>query len=121
MFVTTCALATSCSGSEVSAVVLGANVQATDLTVNNAHGSPGHYTFLKAYLADDHGKAVPNKSVTFKIDGDPNDYVAFTSANGHALLFYYVSQKQGTYSVKGEFKGDESFSPSTDTGVLTII
>jgi len=121
MFVTTCALALSCSGSEVSALTIGNSVQATDLTVNNVHGSPGHYTFLKAYLADDHGKAVPNKRVTFKVDGDPHDYVAVTSANGHALLFYLVSQNHGTYSIKAEFKGDEKLSPSTATGVLTIV
>jgi hypothetical protein len=77
--------------------------------------------FQKAYLADDHGKAVPNKSVTFKVDGDSHDYVAVTSTNGHALLFYLVSQKPGTYAIKAEFKGDEKLAPSTATGMLTII
>jgi hypothetical protein len=110
-----------CNGSHVGNVAVGANVPATDLTVNNVHGSLGHYTFLKAYLADDHGKALPNKSVIFKVDGDPRDYVAVTSTNGHALLFYLVSQKPGTYSIKAEFKGDEKLSPTTATGVLTVI
>lgn len=117
----TCTLALGCSGSTVSATVIGEGAQITDLTVNNVHGSPGHYTFLKAYLADDHGKALPNKCIIFKVDGDPNDYTAVTSPNGHALLFYLVSQNPGTYSIKAEFKGDEKSAPTTATGVLTVI
>jgi hypothetical protein len=121
VLVLTCALTLGCSGSQVSAVVFGNDAQLTDLTVNNVHGSSGHYTFLKAYLADDRGKAVPNKSVTFKVDGDPNEYVAVTSTNGHALLYYYIPQTSGTYNIKAEFKGDEKFSASASTGVLTVI
>lgn len=103
------------------ASTVGADVQATDLTVNNIHGSTGHYTFLKAYLSDDHGKPVVNKAITFKIDGDSHNYVAITSTNGHALLYYYVSQNPGIYSIQAEFPGDETFSASTSTGVLTVI
>jgi|GEM_PF-2839535 len=110
-----------CYGSHVGGVGVGANIPATDLTVNNVHGSYGHYTFLKAYLSDDRGKAVSNKSITFKVDGDPHDYVAVTSTNGHALLFYYVIHKPGTYSIKAEFKGDEKLAATTATGVLTVI
>lgn len=121
MFVLVSALTLGCSGSEVSATVLGAKVQATDLTMNNVHGSQGHYTFLRAYLSDDRGKAVPNRSIVFKVDGDPNDYRAVTSSNGHALLFYLVTQNPGTYSIKAEFNGDEKLSPSIDTAVLTVM
>ncbi len=121
LLVLTCALTLGCCGSQVSAAVSGDNIQATDLTVNNVHGSNGHYTFLKAYLSDEHGKAVPNKCITFKVDGDPHEYIAVTSINGHALLYYYIPQNPGTYNIKAEFKGDENFSPSVSTGVLTVI
>lgn len=121
MFVVTFTLLLCCCGSPVSSVVLENGVPSTDLTVNNVHGSPGHYTFLKAYLSDDHGKALSNRSITFKVDGDPHNYIAVTSTNGHALLFYYVSQNPGTYSIEAEFKGEDKLAPSKDTGVLTVI
>lgn len=121
MFVLSCAFTLFYCGSQISAAVLGENVQATDLTINNVHGTHGHYTFLKAYLANDQGKPVQNKSIIFKVDGDPNYYIAVTNTNGHALLYYYVSQNQGIYSIKAEFKGDEKFSASKGEGVLTIL
>jgi hypothetical protein len=121
LLVLTCALTLGYCGSHVSAMVSGDSIQATDLTVNNIHGSTGHYTFLKAYLSDEHGKAVPNKCITFKVDGDPHDYIAVTSPNGHALLYYYIPQNPGTYSIKTEFKGDENFASCVSTGVLTVV
>jgi hypothetical protein len=97
------------------------NVLSTDLTVNNIHGTSNHYTFLNVYLSDYHGKPLSNKEIIYKIDGDPHSYVGVTSITGHAILYYYIFQKQGTYIIKADFLGDEKFSASTSTGMLTVL
>ena len=96
------------------------NTVATDITVNNIHGTTNHYTFLKAYLSDNHGKPIPNKEIIFKIDGDPHSYLTVTSTTGHALLYYYLFQKPGLYMIQADFQGDENYSASSGVGKLTI-
>lgn len=96
------------------------NIIPVDLTVNNIHGSLHHYTFIKAYLSDNHGKPISNKEINFKIDGDNHIYIAITNTAGYALLYYYIFQNPGTYTIKADFAGDETYSPSTSTGILTV-
>jgi hypothetical protein len=96
------------------------NTGATDITVNNIHGTTNHYTFLKAYLSDNNGKPISNKEIIFKIDGDPHTYITVTSTTGHALIYYYIFQKQGVYMIQADFKGDENYSPGSGAGKLTI-
>ena len=95
-------------------------VSSTDLTVNNIHGSSHGYIFIKAYLSDNHGKPLSNKEIIFKIDGDPHTYLAITNTNGYALLYYYIFQNNGAYTIKAEFKGDETSSPSISESKLTV-
>lgn len=95
-------------------------VKSTDLTVNNIHGTINQYTFIKAYLTDNYGKPISNKIITFNIDGDSNTYIALTSNNGHALLYYYIFQKTGVYEIHANYPGDDTFSESTGSGKLTV-
>lgn len=48
------------------------NGKPTDLTVNNIHGTTHHYSFIKAYLTNNQGKPLSNKTITFNIQGDAN-------------------------------------------------
>ena len=92
----------------------------TDLTVNNIHGSTNHYTFIKAYLTDNHSKPLSNKIIAFNIEGDSNIYIAVTSTNGYALLFYYIYQSKGLYPIKAHFQEDTTYSESASTSMLTV-
>ena len=103
-----------------STITAGSNGIPTDLTVNNIHGSTHHYAFIKAYLTDNHGKAIPKKTITFNIEGDSNTYVAETSTSGYALLYYYIYQSSGTYPIKANFQEDPTYSASTSTSMLTV-
>jgi hypothetical protein len=98
----------------------GKNLSPTDLTVNNIHGTTGHYTFVKAYLSDNRGKPLSNKEITFQIEGDPHSYTTVTSTSGHALLYYYITMKTGLYMITADFKGDENYSASSSTAKLTV-
>ena len=115
---------TLCSGhisaSQLNYVKIETSASATDLTVNNIHGASGHYTFLKAYLSDNHGKPISNKEIIFQIEGDPHNYNAVTSSTGHAMLYYYIFQKSGIYTVNAGFQGDETYSASSSTAKLTV-
>lgn len=101
-------------------MTIPATITPTDLTVCNIHGTINHYTFIKAYLKDSHGKPVCNKTITFKIEGDSNIYVAMTSNAGTALLYYYIFQNNGVYQIQADFIGDDNYSPSTSSNKLTI-
>lgn len=92
----------------------------TDLTVNNIHGSTHHYTFIKAYLTDNHGKPLSNKIIAFNIEGDSIIYIAVTNTSGYALLYYYIYQSKGTYPIKANFQEDQTYSASTSTSMLTV-
>jgi hypothetical protein len=96
------------------------NIVPSDLTVNNIHGVTKHYTFIKAYLADNYGKPLSNKIIGFNIEGDPSTYIAITSNTGHALLYYYIFQEPGVYEIHANFHGDENYSASTGSGKLTV-
>jgi hypothetical protein len=103
-----------------SSLSAGNIVKSTDLTVNNIHGTMNKYTFIKAYLTDNYGKPISNKIITFNIEADPNTYIAVTSNNGHALLYYYIFQKTGVYEIHANYPGDETYSASTGSGKLTV-
>ena len=96
------------------------SISPTDITVNNIHGSSNHYVFIKAYLSNNHGKPLSNKEIIFKIDGDPHTYLAITNTNGYALLYYYMFQNTGVYTIKAEFQGDDTSSPSNSESKLTV-
>lgn len=100
--------------------IVQANIIPTDLTVCNVHGAANHYVFIKAFLTDNHGKSLPNKTITFQIEGDPNSYIAVTSNFGTALLYYYTFQTNGVYQIQADFGGDSNYSPSSSNNKLTI-
>jgi hypothetical protein len=110
------------TGSQINYASLSAEniVKSTDLTVNNIHGTMNKYTFIKAYLTDNHGNPISNKIITLNIEGDPNTYIAVTGNNGHALLYYYIFQKTGVYEIHANYLGDETYSTSTGSGKLTV-
>ncbi len=100
--------------------IIQTNIVPTDLTVCNVHGTTNHYVFIKAILTDNHGKPIPNRTITFQIEGDPNTYVAVTSNFGSAILYYYASQTNGVYQIHADFDGDSNYSPSSCSNKLTI-
>ncbi len=93
---------------------------ATDLTVNNIHGLSHRYTFIKAYLTDNHGKPIANKEIIFKVEGDPHTYKAVTNNAGYAVLYYYIFQNAGVYTINAEFEGDETYSKNSCNSRLSV-
>ena len=94
------------------------NVQTPTLTVpNKSYKVAAKIKTLTATLKDSYGKLIPNKIVTFTVNG--KIYKATTNAKGVASVNVSLSAKK-TYSFTVKYAGDSTYSAVKKTATLVI-
>ena len=87
----------------------------TTTEVANVDGNAGELIKITAIVKDENGKLVNNGFVTFDIDGKKESVKVI---NGNAVLETTIN-KEGTYTVKAEFSGD-NYDSSNAQATLSI-
>ena len=94
------------------------NVQTPTLTVpNKSYKVAAKIKTLTATLKDSYGKLIPNKIVTFTVNG--KIYKATTNDKGVASVNVSLSAKK-TYSFTVKYAGDSTYSAVKKTATLVI-
>ena len=104
-------------GSDAKALLTVSDKLKTSLTTGNATTSPGKVVGLAATLKDENGKPLAAKTVNFVVDGVTGSVV--TDASGVAM-FKYTTSKEGVYTFKTSFAGNNNYLSSAAAGVLTV-
>jgi len=95
---------------------------ATTLTVSPASGDFGETVDLTATLVRGSDSApLAGKSVAFKVEGTDAGS-GMTDASGVATVAYLIPESlgEGARTISGDFAGDETHDPSSDSDTLTV-
>jgi subtilisin family serine protease len=109
-------------GCDTPGLDINVGVTPTTVQVPNVTGTPGQDVTLRATLNNANtGAGIPDREITFKVDGIPVGYVN-TDANGVATLLYTIPQDMplGDVSLVAEFLGDETYGDNFGIGTLTV-
>ena len=114
---------TACKPCSASSTLVVTTTTATSMYVYNVTAKPGQTVTLRAILArKSDGKAIPGKTVTFKVNGVTIG-TATTDAAGVATRAYSIgaSAATGTRPIAVTFAGDSTWSPGSASGTLSIV
>jgi hypothetical protein len=89
----------------------------TTITVKNATVLDNQTVILKAMLTNIYGKLLAGQTVFFNVNS--HNYSAITNNNEIATI-NYIPYGAGTYTVTVNFMGNNNYTASVSTGVLTV-
>jgi len=89
----------------------------TNVTVKNVTGIDNQTVILNATLTDTYGNLLAGQTVFFSVNG--HNYSAVTDNNGIATI-NYIPYGAGNYNVTVNYNGNDNYTASEGTGLLTV-